>query len=66
MLLAILVHAEALEVNISSRAKLRLDGAGDINRALKAKLRHAILHHRELHHRVSYPILSPTQANDLP
>lgn len=47
MLLALLIHTESLKVNIPSRAKLRLDRAGDVNRTLHAQLLHAALHDRE-------------------
>lgn len=43
-----LVHAEALEVDVPARAKLRLDGTRDVDGALHADLRHATLHDREL------------------
>ena len=48
MLLAVLVHAEALEIDVPSRAELRLDRPRDVDRRLHGKLLHAALHHGEV------------------
>lgn len=47
MLLAVLIHAEALEVNVPSRPELRLHGAGDVDWRGGAELRHAGFHDAE-------------------
>ena len=43
-----LVHTEALKVNVPSRTELRLDRSRDIDRRLHSKLLHAALHNREI------------------
>lgn len=48
VLLAMLVHTEALEVNVPSRTKLRLDRSRDVDRRLHGKLLHTALHDREV------------------
>lgn len=47
MLLAVLVHAEALKRQVPARAELRLHRAGDEHRALHAQVAHPALHHAE-------------------
>lgn len=43
-----LVHAEALKVDVTAGAKLWLDGSRDVDRRLHGKLLHAALHYREV------------------
>lgn len=48
VLLSVLVHAETLEVDVSTRAELRLNRTRDVDGALHSQLLHAALHNGEL------------------
>lgn len=48
MLLAVLIDAEALEVNVTTRTELRLDRPRNVDGRLHGKLLHPALHHGEV------------------
>lgn len=48
VLLAMLIHREAFEVDVPPRSELRLDRSRDVDGALHVELLDATLHHREL------------------
>jgi hypothetical protein len=63
MLLAILIHAEALKVNIPAGAKLRLHRPRDVNRRLHGQLLHATFHDGEIDRNHTRHLNSATERN---
>jgi hypothetical protein len=63
MLLAILIHTEALKVNIPAGAKLRLHRTRDINRRFHRELLHATLHDGEIDRNHTRHLNSATERN---
>jgi hypothetical protein len=63
MLLAMLVHTEALKVDIPPRPKLRLHRPRHVNRRLHRQLLHPALHHREIDRNHTRHLNSTTKRN---
>lgn len=63
MLLPILIHREAFEVNVPAGSKLRLHGSRDVDRTLHTQLLHPTLHHRELDRNHASHLDRATEAN---
>jgi hypothetical protein len=63
VLLAMLVHTEALKVDVPPRAKLRLNRSRDIDGRLHGELLHPALHHRELDRNHARHLNSATERN---
>lgn len=63
MLLAMLVHRKALEVDVPARAKLRFYWSRDVNGGLQAQVRHPVLHDLEVDGNYAGHLNSTTEAD---